>query len=94
MLSGLENPAVQLTRREWFRGDGVHANGTIAFEDDLIDLGVAHKVEVLVDRTGAVDVAMGRIASPAGVSIDPLHPVFSTMARDQILNVVAGWYAL
>jgi len=45
-------------------------------------------VQVLVLGAGAVDVSVGRVGSTSGVAVDPLQPVLSTVASDQILEII------
>jgi hypothetical protein len=43
-----------------------------------------------VHCAGAVDVAMGGVAAAAGIAINPLEPVFRTMAGCKVLEIVGG----
>lgn len=47
-----------------------------------------------MNRTGAVDVAVSRVRTTSCVTIDPLEPVLSSMASNQILKIVSGGDAL
>ena len=59
LLPSLEGAAMVLGRRERFGWNSPDADGAAAFDDHLVDLGVHGKMQVLVDRTGAVDVSVG-----------------------------------
>ena len=62
--------------------------------DVLLDLGVAHQVEVLVDSTGAVDVRMRTVRTSASVAVNPLEPLLGTMSSNQVLEIIGDWNAL
>jgi hypothetical protein len=61
LLASPVNSGGVLSRSEWLGRHGRDADCSIALEDDLVYLGVADKVQVLVDSTSAVDVSMGRV---------------------------------
>jgi len=50
-------------------------------------------MEVLVLGTSSVDVRMGSIRTSTSVSVDPLQPMLSTMAGDEVLKVICDWEA-
>lgn len=56
----------------------------------LVDFSVDHQVQILVNRSGTMDVSMGRIRPSPCVSVDPLQPVFGSMASNQILKIIGG----
>jgi hypothetical protein len=43
------------------------SNGSAILDDDLVDLGVASKVQVRVNSTSSMDVGMGAVAAAAGL---------------------------
>lgn len=47
-----------------------------------------------MDRSGTVDVAVCRVGTTSSVSVDPLQPMFGTMASDQVLKVIRSGDAL
>lgn len=60
----------------------------------LVNLGVDSQMQVLMDRTSAVDIAMGAVGSATGITVDPLEPVFCTVTSDKILEIVGDGNAL
>lgn len=48
-------------------GDGPNSDCHTILHDDLVDLGVALEVEVLVNRSSAVDVCVSRVTSTTGL---------------------------
>lgn len=74
--------------------DGAHTSAAVALQNTLVDLGVDDEVEVLVVVASAVDVSVRRVRSTTSVAIDPFEPVLSTVASDQVLEVVGLWNAL
>ena len=75
----------------------------VAFQLDLVDLGVAHQVEVTMvppilvhavqfDRIdiphGGMDISVSGVTSTTSVSIDPLQPMFGVVASYQVLKVI------
>lgn len=40
---------------------------------------------------GTMDISMSRIRTATGISVDPFEPVFSSVASDQILEIICGW---
>lgn len=60
----------------------------------LVDLGVDHQVQVLVNSPCAVDISVGAIRAAASVAVDPLQPVLGTVASDEILKIIGGRDAL
>lgn len=77
-----------LAWRQWLGWASPDPDATIAFEECLLDFSVAHQVQILVVLPGAVDVCVSGVTATAGVSIDPLQPVLSSVAGDEILQVV------
>ena len=73
---------------------GLNADRLSTFEDDLVDFGVYGQVQVLVNCTSAVNVPVCGVTSASGVAIDPFQPMLSTVAGDQILEIVCGRDAL
>jgi len=59
LFADLDDSAVVLVRREWLRRDDTNTDCTSVFDDDLVDLCVAHQVEILVYRSRAVNVCVG-----------------------------------
>jgi hypothetical protein len=51
-------------------------------------------MQILMDSPRAVNVSMGTVRTTSGIPIDPLQPVFCTMARNQILKIIGGGNAL
>lgn len=47
-----------------------------------------------MNRSGAMDIAMGTVTAPTSVPVDPLEPVLSTMAGGQVLKIISGGDAL
>jgi hypothetical protein len=60
----------------------------------LLYLVACQQVQVLVYGARAVDVAVGRVRSPACVPVDPLEPMLSTVSSNQVLKIIGGWDAL
>ena len=60
----------------------------------LLNFGVHHQVQVLVNGTSTVNVAMGTVGSAASIAIDPLQPVFCAVASNKILKIIRDWDAL
>ena len=56
----------------------------------LFNLVASQQVQVLVHRASAVDVAVGRVRASSSVAVDPLEPVLSTVAGNQVLKIVGG----
>jgi hypothetical protein len=93
LLAGLVDLGL-LVGRERLGRDDLDACGTAVLNDDLLALAVDNEVQVLVLRAGAVNVSVGRVGTTAGVSVDPLKPVLSTVASDQILEIIGNWNVL
>lgn len=83
-----------LVRVKGFCRYGPDTDRLTALNYDLINLSVNSQVQVLMDSSRAVDVTMSRVASASGITVDPLQPMLSTMASDQILKIVRGRDAL
>lgn len=54
---------------ERLRGDSADSDCATVFDYYFVDFGVALEVEVLVDRTGRVDVAVGGVTSSSGLGM-------------------------
>jgi hypothetical protein len=50
-----------LSRSQRLCGYSLNTDGTTVFDNDLVNFSVADKMEVLMDRSGAVDVAVSRV---------------------------------
>jgi hypothetical protein len=73
LLSSLENLRPVLLRMKGLGRDSLDTHSTIALQNHLVDLGVAHQMKILVVGTCTMDVGMGRIGATSSVAIDPLH---------------------
>jgi hypothetical protein len=51
-------------------------------------------MQVLVNRTGAVNVSVCTVRAASSITIDPLEPMFGTVSGDEILEIVGGRNAL
>lgn len=69
-------------------------NGLLRVITYFFDLVTGQQVQVLVDGAGAVDVAVSRVGSASSITVDPLEPVLSTVAGDQVLKIISGGNAL
>ncbi len=97
----------------WVKGlcrHGPNAYCDAVLDDNLVDLCIALEVEVLMDRTGGVNISMRRVGSAASldrslarnwwglqvthVSVNPFQPVLSTVASNKILEIIGSWDAL
>lgn len=76
---GLGLLLTRVKRLGWY---GLNTNRLTALENDLVNLGVDSQVKILVNRTSAVDISMGRVASPSSVAVDPFQPMLSTVSGD------------
>jgi hypothetical protein len=68
LLASPKSAGDALGRVQWLGGDSTDTNGTIALKNDLVNLGVALKVEILVFGTGTVDVCVGRVGAATSVT--------------------------
>ena len=57
-------------------------NGNTILNNDLVDLGVAFEVQVVIFGTSGMDISVSCVASAAGVTVDPLEPLLSTVSTD------------
>lgn len=94
LLPRPEGAAVVLLRVERLGGNGPHSDGHAVLDDDLVDLGVARQIEVVVHGARRVDVRMGAVTAAARIAVDPLEPVLGAVARDEVLQVINGGDAL
>lgn len=90
LLPGLDDPGSQLSRRKRLSRNNLDSDGTVTFEYYLFNLVVHHQVQVLVNGTSAVNVAMSGVRSSSGVTVDPLEPVLSSMAGNQVLKIIGS----
>lgn len=63
-------------------------DGSAVLHDDLVDLGVAHEIQVVVLGARGVYVSVRRVASTACVSVDPFEPVLCAVAGTEVLEVI------
>jgi hypothetical protein len=94
LLPSLDDSRRQLTRSKGLGGNDLDADSTITLKNYLLNLVIGHQVQVLMHGTSAMDVAMGRVRTTSSVAVDPLEPVLSSMARDQVLEVISEWNTL
>lgn len=55
--------------------NSANTDRTVALQDDLVNFGVASKVEVLVLGTSAVNVAVSRVRTTSGIAMEMLDIV-------------------
>lgn len=79
LLAGAEGPGLQLARVEGLGRDGLDADGAAVLDDDLVDLGVAGKVEVAVDRAGGVDIGVSAVGSTAADVVSVGWPCYTCL---------------
>lgn len=60
----------------------------------LLDLVAGQEVQVLMNSTCAMDVAVRRVRSSTSVPVDPLEPMLSTVAGNQVLKIIGSRDAL
>lgn len=94
---------------EGLRWDSSDTNCSTILNDHFVSLGVACKVQIVVDGPGRVNVGMCGVAATASlgvlssvihipqdeyinthISVDPLKPVLSAVASDEILEIIGG----
>lgn len=88
LLASTVDLASGSARSERLGGDGGNTDSTAVLDDDLVNLGAGLQVKVVVLSAGAVDVGVGSVGAAAGVTVDPLEPVLSTVSGDEILEIV------
>jgi hypothetical protein len=94
LLASPDDPGVLLVGVKRLGWNTLDANGTVALENDLVNLVASEQMQVLVDSASAVDVAVSRVGSSSSIAVDPLEPVLSTVAGGQVLEIVGGRNAL
>jgi hypothetical protein len=67
-----------------------HTYSTAILHNHLINLGIAYQVQVLMDSTSAMDICMCRVRSTSSIPVNPFEPVLSTVASDEVLEIVCG----
>ena len=72
------------------RWHGLYTDRLASLDNDFINLGVDYEVKVLVHRPSAVNISVGAVRSPTGVTVNPLQPMLSTVTGDQVLKVICG----
>lgn len=68
LLAGPVGLGLVLTRRQRLRWDSLDTNCSVSLENNLLHLGVADEVEVLVVGAGAVDIAVCGVRAATGVT--------------------------
>lgn len=69
LLASLVDSGLLLARREGLGRANFDTNGSVAFENDLLALGVDDEVQVLVVCTSAVDVCVSRVRTASSVTV-------------------------
>ena len=77
-----------LSRSQWLGGHDLDANSTATFHNNLLNLGIAHQMQVGVMSTSTVDISMSRVRATSSVSVNPFLPVTGAMSGFQVLKVV------
>jgi hypothetical protein len=90
LLAGPDDPGHLLLGMKRLRRDTFNANGAVALKNDLLNLVAGKKVQVLVNSTSAMNVAVSRVGSSPSVAVDPLEPMLSAVARGQVLEIIGG----
>lgn len=88
LLTSAEGPRLELVRVQWLGRHSLDCDGSAVLHDDLVDLGVAHEIEIVVLGARGVYVSVRRVASTACVSVDPFEPVLCAMACAKVLEVI------
>jgi hypothetical protein len=90
LLTSLDDSGHLLLGVKRLGWDTLDANGAVALKNDLVNLVVGKKVQVLVNGARAVDVPVSGVRSSSSVAIDPLEPMLGTMAGGQVLEIIGG----
>jgi hypothetical protein len=61
-------------------GHRLHTDRHTIFDNDFVHLGVALEVKIVIFGPGGVNVGVSSITATAGISVDPLEPMFSAMS--------------
>lgn len=77
LLACSEGPRDVLTWVQWLGWDGSNADCLVTLQDNLVNLGVALKVEVLVLGAGAVNVAVCGVRTTSSVTAYQCQPRLS-----------------
>lgn len=72
LLPSSEDSGLGLSLRQWLSGHSLDTNGNAVLDDDLVNFGVAHKVQIRMMLPGAMDVCVSRVRTASGITIDPL----------------------
>ncbi|KAI6766113.1 hypothetical protein HG530_007183 [Fusarium avenaceum] len=88
LLTSAEGPRLELIRVQRLGRHSLDCDGSAVLHDDLVNLGVAHEIQVVVLGARGVYVSVRRVASTACVSVDPFEPVLCAVAGTEVLEVI------
>lgn len=88
LLTSAEGPRLELIRVQRLGRYSLDCDGSAVLHDDLVDLGVAHEIQVVVLGARGVYVSVRRVTSTACVSVDPFEPVLCAVAGTEVLEVI------
>lgn len=94
LLSGFEYATLVGLTMDLLGRHSSNSDSNTVLDDDLIDLGVALDVQVLMFGASGMNISRCSIRPAASVSIDPLKPLLGTVASDKVLEIIRDWEAL
>lgn len=79
LRSGTNNLRLLLLRMEWFHWEALNSNCSAVFDNDFVNLSIAHEVKILVSpkqhQVGATRICAGRFtSSSSGYTRERSHP--------------------